>query len=659
MEERPVVSVIVTTRNEENNIAGCLESIKNQTYPQDRIEIIVVDNSSIDKTKGIAYKYTDKVYNSGPERSAQRNFGVKQAAGKYILYLDADMALSENVISECVQKCEKEGYVAIYIPERIIGKGFWIKARDFERSFYNSTCIDCVRFIRKDNFLEIDGFDETLTGPEDWDFDRRINKSGKVGIINSVLYHNEHNFCLREYLRTKIYYIVSFNKYIRKWGKDDAIIKKQLGFYYRYWGVFIEDGRWIKLILHPLLTIRIFLLRFLVGVAYLLSRMKKNSTVLSGRGVLILSPFFSPNMGGVETHLDDLCGYLTSHNYRVHVITYQPLTTRVKCPKFYKNNGLEVKRIYWFRGNLFHKLEPYPVLEVLYLTPRLLLSTFWFLVFNKDKIDVIHAHGFNAVLVTRLVNLIFRKRSVMSTHAIYQLDKKPLMAKFIKWMLGGIDVIMPLAEKSKKELVTIGVPEKKIRIYTQWVNQEIFRPLLKNECRKKLNLKGEFFVLFVGRLIEKKGVLVLLDVARKLPEINFIFVGSGPVLGRLLDAKTYLNNIFVAGEKNQEEISIFYGASDVVVVPSQYEEGFARVVLEALFSGRPVIAVNKGCLVEMLNKDVGILVDPSIENLAKAIKSLYHDSAYLTNITSNTRLYALNRFSENNAKAIMGSYEKN
>lgn len=89
MGECSAVSVIITTKNEEKNIASCLESIKNQTYPQEKIEIIVVDNDSIDKTKEIALKYTDKVYNFGPERSAQRNFGVRQAKGKYILYLDS------------------------------------------------------------------------------------------------------------------------------------------------------------------------------------------------------------------------------------------------------------------------------------------------------------------------------------------------------------------------------------------------------------------------------------------------------------------------------------------------------------------------------------------------------------------------------------------
>ena len=126
------VSVIITTRNEERHIENCLKSIKGQNYPQEKVEIIVVDNNSNDKTKEISFRYTDKVYNFGPERSAQRNFGARQTTAKYILYLDADMMLSENVVEECVEKCEREGCIALYIPERIIGRGFWIRIRDFE-----------------------------------------------------------------------------------------------------------------------------------------------------------------------------------------------------------------------------------------------------------------------------------------------------------------------------------------------------------------------------------------------------------------------------------------------------------------------------------------------------------------------------------------------
>jgi len=168
-----LVSVVVTTRNEEEHIENCLKSVKRQTYPEKRIEIILIDNKSCDRTVEIARKFTSNIAKTGPERSSQRNLGAYEAKGKYLLFLDADMILSDNVIWECVDKCESEGYIALYVPERIIGRGFWVKARDFERSFYNSTCIDAVRFIVRTMFLKIGGFDESLTGPEDWDLDRR------------------------------------------------------------------------------------------------------------------------------------------------------------------------------------------------------------------------------------------------------------------------------------------------------------------------------------------------------------------------------------------------------------------------------------------------------------------------------------------------------
>ena len=278
----PLVSIVVTIKNEEKNIANCLESIKNQSlnshFPFSNscfpvaLEIIVVDNNSTDNTVKIAKRFTDNVYNKGPERSAQRNFGVEKAKGKYILYLDADMMLSKNVIKECVNKCEKENYIALYIPERIIGKGFWVKVRDFERSFYNATCIDAVRFINRDKFLEIGGFDENFFVAEDWDFDRRIKEIGKISIISAPLCHNEGEFNLEHYFKKKSYYSKTLDKYIQKWGKDDPIVKKQLGFWYRYFGVYVEDGRWKRLITHPLLSLGMYFLRAMVGVHYLFSK---------------------------------------------------------------------------------------------------------------------------------------------------------------------------------------------------------------------------------------------------------------------------------------------------------------------------------------------------------------------------------------------------
>ena len=266
----PLVSVVITTKNEEKNIENCLESIKNQTFKN--IELILVDNFSEDRTAQLAEKYAADVYFKGNERSAQRNYGAKVAKGEYLIYLDADMMLSPTLIEECVKKCQQDKIDALYVPERIVGDGFWIKVRDFERSFYTGTVIDAVRFIQRDVFLRVKGFDETLVGPEDWDFDRKIREIGRTGIADMPLYHNEGRFNMKRYLKKKGYYTDGIQKYVKKWGSEDSETVKQVGFRYRLIDVFVENGKWKNLIKHPLLTVAMYFLRLRVAISYMRNR---------------------------------------------------------------------------------------------------------------------------------------------------------------------------------------------------------------------------------------------------------------------------------------------------------------------------------------------------------------------------------------------------
>lgn len=299
--EPPLVSIVITTKNEEKNIENCLKSIKYQTYLN--IEIIVVDNFSSDRTKEIARQYTDLVFDKGPERSAQRNFGmIEKSNGDYVMFLDADMIMAPNVVEKCITKIHQESYLALHIPEIVLGKKFFSKVRRFERTFYNGTVIDGARFFKKDEFVKVGGFDETMSGPEDWDIDKKLQVSSSkyqvkgIGLLDfeqnndietwplykfikergvdpkdfgAVIYHNEAEFDLGKYLNKKGYYAKSFDTYIAKWGKEDPDIKKQLGFYYRFVGVFIENGKWKQLLAHPLLTLGMYFLRGLVGLKFL------------------------------------------------------------------------------------------------------------------------------------------------------------------------------------------------------------------------------------------------------------------------------------------------------------------------------------------------------------------------------------------------------
>ena len=266
---QPLVSVIVATKNAEKFIKNSLESVKKQTYRT--IEIIVVDNYSTDHTIMIAKKYTDDVYKYGLERSSQRNFGVKKSNGKYLLFLDADMQLSPKVIERCVAMNNKSNIGGIYIPEIIKGKNYWSKVRNFERQFYNGTVIDAVRFLPKEVFKNIGGFDENLYAGEDWDLDRRVRKIGKTATVNVPLYHDENDFSLKKYLQKKSYYSLGIQTYRQKW-KNDPDTQKQLGFWYRYFLVFIENEKWKRLIKHPFLTCGMMFLKICIGILYLYNK---------------------------------------------------------------------------------------------------------------------------------------------------------------------------------------------------------------------------------------------------------------------------------------------------------------------------------------------------------------------------------------------------
>ncbi|MEH1860698.1 MAG: glycosyltransferase [Nostoc sp.] len=206
---KPLVSVIVPTYNSANYLKACLKSIINQSY--ERVELIVVDNNSQDNTKEIAKMYTSNVYNQGPERSAQKNFGVNQSQGDYILIIDSDMELTNNIVSSCIESILEDATIkALIIPEESFGEGFWSHCKKLERSFYNGVdWQESARFYDKGVYQELGGYDEEMIGAEDFVLSSRVKKKygqKSTGRINNIIYHNEQNLSLSKACSKKFYY---------------------------------------------------------------------------------------------------------------------------------------------------------------------------------------------------------------------------------------------------------------------------------------------------------------------------------------------------------------------------------------------------------------------------------------------------------------------
>lgn len=244
-----LVSIVIPTKNSAEYLKKCLTSIQNQSYPH--IEIIVVDNFSTDSTQEIAKKFTRNVFNKGPERSSQRNYGVKKSKGSYVAIIDSDMILTKNVVRDCIRICNSNREVVqITLPEKSIGEGYWSKVKAYERSFYlNDDTIEAPRFFAKKVFEEVGGYDESIHGGgEEYDLPDRITARGYARHrINSFTLHQEGKLTLLETMNTKYYYGKTAYIYYLK-HKKKALIKMapvRKSFL----------SHWPRLIRHPILSI--------------------------------------------------------------------------------------------------------------------------------------------------------------------------------------------------------------------------------------------------------------------------------------------------------------------------------------------------------------------------------------------------------------------
>lgn len=117
------ISVIIPTRNSSATLFACLKSIQAQT--QAPAELIIVDRDSTDQTVPLAKTYTKHVFNHGPERSAQRNYGASKATGDVLLFIDSDMELTPNVIEQTATAFTKDPPpAAVIIPKPASAKAF-------------------------------------------------------------------------------------------------------------------------------------------------------------------------------------------------------------------------------------------------------------------------------------------------------------------------------------------------------------------------------------------------------------------------------------------------------------------------------------------------------------------------------------------------------
>ncbi len=181
------ISAIAITKNEENNISDCLETIKWAD------EIIIVDSNSDDNTINLAKKFTDKIYNINDESiTEKRAYSIEKAANDWILFLDADERIPEELKNEILSIQNDEAIAGYHINRRNYWFGKWIKHSanypDYQLRLFNKhKCTLAKRYVHEG--IQTSGKTQKLTNDiihySYRDLSHMINKINHVSTLEA------------------------------------------------------------------------------------------------------------------------------------------------------------------------------------------------------------------------------------------------------------------------------------------------------------------------------------------------------------------------------------------------------------------------------------------------------------------------------------------
>lgn len=290
------------------------------------------------------------------------------------------------------------------------------------------------------------------------------------------------------------------------------------------------------------------------------------------------------------------------------------------------------------------------------LVPFLFISLYFHLLKMLPEYDIVHAHW---LIPQGIVQSFFKKPYIVTGHGgdVVSLNKGIIRKLKIRCLKNAkhVTVVSEYSKKKVKELINEIQPE----IISMGVDTSQFG--------RQYHITNYFVqgdkkvILFVGRLVEIKGIAYLIEAMKQIDAL-LVIVGDGPYRSELEKQALAVNGKVVFwGAKTHKELQPIYASADIFVSPSitlrdGSQEGVPTAIMEAMASGLPVVASNSGGIPQLIKDGInGLLCEEKcVWQLADNISSLLDDEGLRNSIVTES----MRTIEEYDYHAIANKYEK-
>lgn len=350
--------------------------------------------------------------------------------------------------------------------------------------------------------------------------------------------------------------------------------------------------------------------------------------------VALCTDYFYPRIGGVSSHVAGLASELERRHHEVVILTKLP-----KSDTRYSIAG----KVSYLRASI-----PIPVI----LVPPKVADIRE--VLERGKFDIVHAH--HAFTPTSLLSVSAAKKigipSILTNHTIFLASDHESL-----WVPTSY-VLYPFRRYiNKANLITavsrtaadfIGhfTERERIVVVPNGVDSDRFRSRSCAADETTHEVSGEHIILYVGRLVYRKGIHILVkampQILRELPDAQLLIAGEGIMenfIKLLIKSLDLEDHVKLLGFVPNEKLPGLYGLSQVFVLPSLYCESFGITLLEAMASGKPVVASNVGGVPEVIENEVtGLLFRKGDErDLADGVLRIMNDHVLALDLARKAR----------------------